>query len=76
MHSWPEKNPRGIREVHFQRVWGTHVWSGLFNGHLIVVYKNNGKETLTGQSYLYFLSNMLPDLMENNPLQERRILLC
>lgn len=69
-HYWSAENPGWVREAHFQNVWGTNVWCGLFNGHLIGPYFYDG--TLTGDSYLDFLGNSLLDLLEDIPLQQIR----
>lgn len=69
-HYWSNQNPRWMEEARFQTVWGTNVWCGMFNGHLIGPHFYEG--TLTGQRYLHFLQNVLPDLMEDIPLNERR----
>lgn len=68
-HYWSAENPRWVRETHFQTIWGINVWCGLFNGRLIGPYFYDG--TLTGNRYLDFLQNILPDLLEDIPLNER-----
>lgn len=68
-HYWSAENPKWVRETRFQRIWGVNVWCGLFNGRLIGPYFYDG--TLTGERYLNFLQNILPDLLEDIPLNER-----
>lgn len=68
-HYWSAENPRWVRETNFQTVWGINVWCGLFNGRLIGPYFYDG--TLTGERYLEFLQNSLPDLLEDIPINER-----
>ncbi|KAJ8938076.1 hypothetical protein NQ318_006346 [Aromia moschata] len=34
-HYWSNQNPHWMTETRFQTVWGTNVWCGMFNGHLI-----------------------------------------
>lgn len=69
-HYWSQENPKWMRETNFQTIWGINVWCGLFNGRLIGPYFYEG--TLTGQRYLDFLQNTLPELLEDIPLNERQ----
>lgn len=69
-HYWSTENPHWVRETHFQNIWGINVWCGLFNGRIIGPYFYEG--TLTGERYLRFLIEILPTLLEEIPLAERR----
>lgn len=68
-HYWSVENPRWVRETHFQTIWGTNVWCGLFNGRLIGPYFYEG--ILNGERYLRFLRNIIPGLVEEIPINER-----
>lgn len=67
-HYWSQENPKWVREGHFQQMWGINVWCGLFNGGLIGPYFY--QDTLTGERYLHFLQNDLPELLDEIPLNE------
>lgn len=69
-HHWSDENPHKIRPVQRQGHFGINVWCGLIGRHLIGPYFYEG--TLTGQRYLDFLQNKLPELLEDVPLQVRR----
>lgn len=68
-HYWSVENPHWVRQARFQTRWGVNVWCGLFNGRFIGPYFYDG--TLTGERYLLFLQNELPELLEDIPLLER-----
>lgn len=67
---WSPMNPHWVMETRFQNIWGINVWCGLFNHSVIGPYFFDG--TLTGVRYLDFLENILPDLLEDIPLNERQ----
>lgn len=72
-HYWSENNPRWMRETRFQTIFGINVWAGIFNGRFIGPYFYEG--TLTSQRYLHFLKNSLPELLEDIPILERRLMM-
>lgn len=66
---WDDTNPHWSRETNFQTVWGINVWCGLIGGKLIGPYFYDG--TLNGRRYLNFLTNELPGLLDDVPLDTR-----
>lgn len=69
-HLWAEENPHGIFEGHFQHHFSVNVWLGVIDAHLIGPYFLPLR--LTGESYLNFLQQELPGLLEDIPLQLRQ----
>jgi hypothetical protein len=65
-HRWSQENPNAIVETNFQQRFSVNVWCGIIDdqaiGPFILEYR------LTGQSYLAFLQNKLPELQEDVPL--------
>lgn len=49
--------------------WSLNVWGGILGNFVIGPYFFDG--TLTGQNYLLFLQNNLPELLEDVPIQTR-----
>ncbi|KAL4130658.1 hypothetical protein QTP88_008071 [Uroleucon formosanum] len=66
---WASNNPHWAFETNFQTVWGTNVWCGILEDSIIGPYFYDG--TLNGRRYLDFLSNHLPPMLENVPLNIR-----
>lgn len=66
-HYWNTSNPHWTRETNAQVRWSTNVWCGIINNQLIGPYFYDG--TLTGQRYLNFIQYILPELMDNVPLE-------
>lgn len=64
-HYWSQENPHWLREHRFQNIWGINVWCGIINGHIIGPKFYDG--TLTGQRYLEFLRDDLPNYLEDIP---------
>jgi hypothetical protein len=68
-HRWSQENPNAIVETNFQQRFSVNVWCGIIDdqviGPFILEYR------LTGQSYLAFLQNELPELLEDVPLATR-----
>lgn len=69
-HYWSVDNPHWMQETNSQQMWGINVWCAVFNGSLIGPHFYEGH--LTGERYLQFLQNSLPDLLENIPLAQRQ----
>ncbi|XP_017885361.1 histone-lysine N-methyltransferase SETMAR-like [Ceratina calcarata] len=69
-HVWAIENPHAVVERHSQRQFSCNVWAGIVNETLIgpVILPNR----LTGQYYLDFLQNELPELLADVPLSTRR----
>lgn len=73
LHYWANENPKWMRETNFQHIWGVNVWCGIIDGYLIGPYFYQG--TLTGERYLQFLRESLPELLEEVPLNLRNSLI-
>lgn len=69
-HYWSVENPHWMRETRFQTVWGVNVCCGIFNGRLFGSHFYQG--TLNGRRYLRFLRNIVPELLEDIPLDQRQ----
>lgn len=70
MHYWAEENPHWIEEVQLQGRWSLNVWCGIVDGKIVGPYFFD--RTLNGETYLDFLENQLPVLLEDISLQTRR----
>lgn len=62
-HHWSIENPRLVRASNFQTQFGVNLWGGIINGQLIGPFEL--PERLNGNSYLDFLRNDLPGLLED-----------
>lgn len=69
-HYWSRQNPHWTQHIDHQHRWSLNVWCGIVDGQVIGPYFFDG--TVTGQSYLQLLQNVLPVLLENVPLNTRR----
>ena len=58
-----------MKTVPFQHPWSVNCWYGIVGDHVIGPYFFEGR--LTGQVYANFLQNVLPQLMEDVPLNVR-----
>jgi len=69
MHYWSEENPRVTRLKNFQVRWKINIWAGIMGTQILgpVILP----DILTGQSYVEFLQENLPDFLEEVPLFER-----
>jgi hypothetical protein len=69
-HIWAEENPKAIVETHHQVHFKFNVWADVVDNFLLgpVILPGN----LTGDSFLEFLENNLPDLLVDVPLQVRQ----
>lgn len=72
LHFYADENPHLIRQVDAQHRWSINVWAGIVGERVIGPYFFN--RTLTIEIYLDFLSNILPELLEDVPLNIRRIM--
>lgn len=68
-HVWSDENPHMYAETKHQRRFSLNVWAGMVGDQLIGPHFFNG--TLNGETYLQFLQNDLPDLLEDVPLEIR-----
>lgn len=69
LHMWSDDNPHAIRQSHFQQRFSLNLWVGIVNNHLIGPYELPAR--LNGNSYLHFLQDILPGLLEDIPLNVR-----
>lgn len=69
-HTWAEVNPHTTIERNFQQRFSINVWCGIVHDQLIGPFIF--QERLTGQTYLQFLEEELPTLLEDVPLATRR----
>jgi len=68
-HVWDEENPHAIFPTRHQQRWSVNVWAGIVDDYLIGPYLL--PERLTGPIYRRFLEEVLPELLENVPLNVR-----
>lgn len=66
MHYWSQTNPHWMREVDHQNRWSVNVWCGVLGHRIIGPFIFN--DYLNGESYLNFLQNDLPILLEDVPI--------
>lgn len=69
-HYWAPENPHWHREIDYQHRWSVNVWCGILNGHLIGPHFFD--EVLTGESYLEFLQNHFPYLLDEIDIRTRQ----
>lgn len=69
MHMWSDENPRITRLRNFQVRWKLNIWAGIMGTNILgpVILP----DILNGVSYLEFLSENIPDFLEEVPLAER-----
>jgi hypothetical protein len=68
---WADENPKAIIQTHHHQVnFKVNVWAGVIDDFLLgpVFLPPN----LNGESFLLFLRNTLPDLLDDVPLEIRR----
>jgi hypothetical protein len=68
-HFYSQENPHWIHESR-NRTFNVNVWCGIFENYVIGPRFFEGN--LTGPIYLTFLTNTLPELLEEVPLNIRR----
>lgn len=66
-HIWSDENPHAIRESHHQQKFSVNVWAGIIDNILVGPYILPNR--LNGPEYLRFLREVLPDLLDDVPLQ-------
>lgn len=65
LHEWHIENPHLTREDRSQYRFKVNMWTGILNGNIIGPFEM--PENLTGESYLNFLQNNLPNLLVDTP---------
>lgn len=70
MHLWSDENPHAIHQTRFQQRFSINLWAGIINNTLIGPYEL--PQRLNGGAYLQFLKEVLPELLEDVPLNVRR----
>ena len=70
IHVWHIENPHEIRQSNHQQQFSLNVWAGIVGDCLIgpFIFPQN----LNGDTYLDFLQNHLPELLEDVPLNIRQ----
>lgn len=71
-HQWKDENPKAVRDGKFQRKFTINVWAGIVGDCLIGPVELPAR--LGGLQYLEFLREVLPQLLEDVPLNIRRIM--
>lgn len=69
-HVYADENPHAVKEKHFQREFKINVWMGIIDTYLIGPFRL--PDRLNGDSYLHFLRENMPQLLEVVPLNLRR----
>ncbi|EFN68937.1 hypothetical protein EAG_02675, partial [Camponotus floridanus] len=69
MHFWNEENPRVTRQRNFQVRWKMNLWAGIMGTNILgpVILP----DILTGQTYVEFLRDNLPEFLKEIPLLDR-----
>jgi len=70
MHYYATENPHWVRHINFQNQWKLNVWGGIINNHIIGPHFFDG--SLNGPTYLNFLQEELPLLLEDVDLLTRQ----
>lgn len=63
MHYYATENPHWVRNVDHQHRWSVNVWGGILGQYIIGPYFF--EDRLTGDVYLHFLQNELPNLLHH-----------
>ncbi|CAK9829671.1 Transposable element Tc3 transposase [Anthophora retusa] len=71
LHYWSDaaENPHVKRQTSFQRKFSVNVWAGVIGKTLIGPYYL--PDNLNGDNYLVFLKNVMPDILDEVPLNVR-----
>ena len=70
-HVWADENPHATVESNFQQRFSVNVWCAVLDDQLIGPFILDDR--LTGEVYLRFLQEELPQLLEDVPLDKRSI---
>jgi len=68
-HMWGDENPHATVESNFQQRFSVNVWCAVLVDQLIGPFILEGR--LTGETYLRFLQEELPQLLADVPLDKR-----
>ncbi|CAK9801721.1 hypothetical protein ANTQUA_LOCUS2981, partial [Anthophora quadrimaculata] len=73
LHYWSDavENPHVKRQTSFQRKFSVNVWAGVIGKILIGPYYL--PDNLNGDNYLVFLKNVMPDILDEMPLNVRNM---
>lgn len=69
-HVYADENPHAIKSRHYQREFKINVWVGIIGEFIVGPLRL--PDRLNGDSYLRFLQQNLPELLEDLPLNLRR----
>ena len=69
-HVWDFVNPKATGVFRHQHRFTINVWAGIVHDHLIEPYLLPNR--LGGGNYIIFICNILPEMLENVPLQVRQ----
>jgi len=69
-HTWSVENPNDTYEHSHQDRFSVNIWMGIIGDHLIGPYMM--PDRLNAHAYLVFLSEVLPELLEEVPLEVRQ----
>ena len=70
IHVWAEENPHAVLAWGHQNRFSLNVWGGTFKDKMLGPVYLPGR--LNGQSYLGFILNTLPELLDDIPLAQRQ----
>ncbi|XP_018396215.1 PREDICTED: uncharacterized protein LOC108774573 [Cyphomyrmex costatus] len=73
MHYWSVENSHWMREVDKQRPWSINVWASILNDKIIDLHFIDGP--LNSRKYAQILTEILPLLLEDLPLNVRQSML-
>lgn len=68
-HIYADENPHAIKGRHYQREFKINVWVGIIGNFMVGPFRL--PDRLDGASYLRFLQEILPELLEDLPLNLR-----
>ncbi|XP_066590841.1 histone-lysine N-methyltransferase SETMAR-like [Prorops nasuta] len=71
-HMWDTENPHATAVTHVQNRFSINVWAGIIDDYIVGPYLLPSR--LTGNMYVEFLEETLPQLLEDIPLSIRRIM--
>lgn len=71
-HLWMQEHPHRVEQRRPQIKFGFNVWCGIIGSTILGPYIFDG--TLTGDRYLHFLQNDFRNMLDELPLQTRRML--
>lgn len=72
-HIWSDTNPKAVENVRNQWKFSVNIWVGFVDGYLVGPYVFPAR--LDGHFYGIFLEEMLPELLEDVPINIRRNLI-